>query len=57
MRLNQLAELGLWLGNGSLLFLSLWIVVPAPTFSLLPFSVGVPELNPSLWLLMQYFRV
>ncbi len=51
MRLSQLAELGLWLGSGSLLFLSLWIVVPAPTFSLLPFSVGVPELSPSLWLL------
>ncbi len=27
------------------------------TFSLLPFSVGVPELSPSLWLLMQYFKV
>ena len=31
------------------LFLSLWIVVPAPTFSLLPLGVGAPELSP--WLL------
>ena len=27
-------------------FLSLWIIVPAPTFSLLIFGVGVPELSP-----------
>lgn len=27
-------------------FLSLWIIVPAPTFSLLVFGVGVPELSP-----------
>ncbi|MEN9222756.1 MAG: alpha/beta hydrolase [Thermostichus sp. BF3_bins_97] len=51
MSLSRLAELGLWLGSGSLLFLSLWIVVPAPTFSLLPLSIGVPELSPGLWLL------
>ena len=30
-------------------FLSLWIVVPAPTFSLLPLGIGVPELSP--WLI------
>ncbi|WP_088889034.1 alpha/beta hydrolase [Leptolyngbya ohadii] len=30
-------------------FLSLWIVVPAPTFSLLPLGVGAPEVSP--WLL------
>ena len=29
-------------------FLSLWIVVPAPIFALLPLSVGAPELSP--WL-------
>lgn len=27
-------------------FLSLWIIIPAPTFSLLVFGVGVPELSP-----------
>ncbi|HEY9907627.1 MAG TPA: hypothetical protein V6D18_08455, partial [Thermosynechococcaceae cyanobacterium] len=31
------------------LFLSVWIVVPAPNFSLLPFGVATPELSP--WLL------
>ncbi|HEY9674968.1 MAG TPA: alpha/beta hydrolase [Waterburya sp.] len=30
------------------LFLSAWIVIPAPTFSLLPLSVGAPEVSP--WL-------
>lgn len=51
MSLSRLAEVGLWLSSGSLLFLSLWVVVPAPTFALLPLSIGVPELSPSLWLL------
>ena len=32
------------------LFLSLWIVLPAPTFTLLPLAVGAPEV--SLWLLL-----
>ena len=32
------------------LFLSLWIIVPAPTFALLPFGVGAPELSP--WLIV-----
>ncbi len=31
------------------LFLSLWIVVPAPTFSLLPLGIGAPEVSP--WLI------
>ncbi len=31
------------------LFLSLWIVIPAPTFSLLPLGVGAPEVSP--WLI------
>jgi len=31
------------------LFLSLWVVVPAPTLSLLPLGVGAPEISP--WLL------
>lgn len=30
------------------LFLSLWIIVPAPTFSLLPFGVCAPEVSPLL---------
>ena len=30
-------------------FLSLWIVIPAPTFSLLPLGVGAPEVSP--WLI------
>ncbi|MEO0853235.1 MAG: alpha/beta hydrolase, partial [Cyanobacteria bacterium J06648_11] len=29
-------------------FLSAWVVVPAPTFALLPLSVGAPEIAP--WL-------
>ncbi|ABW25174.1 alpha/beta hydrolase [Acaryochloris marina] len=33
------------------LFLSLWIVVPAPTFSLLPLGVGAPEISPALMVL------
>ena len=32
------------------LFLSLWIIVPAPTFSLLPFGVCAPEVSP--WLIV-----
>lgn len=32
------------------LFLSLWIIVPAPTFSLLPLGVGAPEVSP--WLIV-----
>jgi acetyl esterase/lipase len=30
------------------LFLSSWIVLPAPIFSLLPLSVGMPEISPGL---------
>ncbi len=33
------------------LFLSLWIVVPAPTFSVLPLGVGAPEISPGLMVL------
>ncbi len=36
--------------SGIALFLSLWIVVPAPTRQLLPLGVGAPEI--SLWLLL-----
>lgn len=31
-------------------FLSLWIIVPAPTWSLLPLGVGAPEVSP--WLIL-----
>ncbi len=30
------------------LFLSIWIVLPAPIFSLLPLSIGAPEISPGL---------
>lgn len=36
--------------SGIGLFLSLWIMIPAPTFSLLPLGVGVPEISP--WLIL-----
>ncbi|MBI4783824.1 MAG: alpha/beta hydrolase [Oscillatoriophycideae cyanobacterium NC_groundwater_1537_Pr4_S-0.65um_50_18] len=35
--------------SGVALFLSLWIVVPAPTFTLLPLGVGAPEISPWLF--------
>lgn len=37
-----------WLAIGSLLFLSLWIVLPAPNFFLLPLAVGAPAVSPLL---------
>ncbi len=37
--------------SGIGLFLSLWIVVPAPTLSLLPLGVGAPEISPWLFIL------
>lgn len=46
-----LVSLGLpWLLSILGSFLSLWIVVPAPTFALLPLGVATPELSP--WLLV-----
>ena len=42
---------GMWLVGIMLLvglFLSIWIVLPAPIFSLLPLSVGAPEISPGL---------
>jgi acetyl esterase/lipase len=45
---------GIWLIGLLLLvglFLSIWIVLPAPIFSLLPFSVGAPEISPGLLIL------
>ncbi|MBE9059661.1 alpha/beta hydrolase [cf. Phormidesmis sp. LEGE 11477] len=37
-----------WLAIGTLLFLSLWIVLPAPNFFLLPLAVGAPAVSPLL---------
>lgn len=43
---------GLVIGLGVLGFsLSLWIVIPAPVLSLLPLSVGAPEISPGLLVL------
>ncbi|MBD1913832.1 MULTISPECIES: alpha/beta hydrolase [unclassified Leptolyngbya] len=39
-----------WLLSLVSCFLSLWIVIPAPTFSLLPLGVGTPEVSP--WLVV-----
>ncbi|OKH33018.1 esterase [[Phormidium ambiguum] IAM M-71] len=38
-----------WLLSAITLFLSIWIVLPAPTFFLLPLGVGAPEVSP--WLI------
>ena len=35
--------------SAATLFLTVWIVVPAPTFTLLPLGVGAPEISP--WLI------
>lgn len=45
--LGKTAGLMLLLSSGGL-FLSLWVWLPAPTFALLPLSVGAPEISPFL---------
>jgi acetyl esterase/lipase len=45
---------GIWLIGLLLLvglFLSIWIIFPAPIFSLLPFSVAAPEISPGVLIL------
>jgi acetyl esterase/lipase len=45
---------GIWLVGLLLLIgllLSIWIILPAPMFSLLPLSVGAPEISPGLLIL------
>jgi acetyl esterase/lipase len=37
--------------SGIGLFLSAWIVIPAPTLALLPLGVGAPEISPWLWVM------
>jgi acetyl esterase/lipase len=39
-----LIDILIWIGLG----LSIWIILPAPIFSLLPLSVGTPEISPIL---------
>jgi acetyl esterase/lipase len=49
-----LAIAGIWLIGLLLLvglFLSIWIILPAPIFSLLPFSVSAPEISPGVLIL------
>jgi acetyl esterase/lipase len=43
---RSIAQFILWLFTAVGLFLSLWIVIPAPIFSLLTLSVGAPEISP-----------
>jgi acetyl esterase/lipase len=45
----QTCFIALWVLTG--LFLSLWVIIPAPIFSLMPLSVGAPEISPGLILL------
>jgi acetyl esterase/lipase len=45
--MNRLKWLSLIWSSGGL-FLSSWIVIPAPTFALLPLAVGAPEISPLL---------
>ena len=46
LKFSQLWQFIPLLLTGLGFFLSLWIIFPAPTFSLLVFGVGVPELSP-----------
>jgi acetyl esterase/lipase len=48
MLMKIVARFILWLLTLVGLFLSIWIVIPSPIFSLLPLSVGMPELSPVL---------
>lgn len=48
---SSLAVKALQLLIGIGCFLSLWIIVPAPTFALLPLGVGAPEISPGLMVL------
>jgi hypothetical protein len=49
-RLVKIALVAISLCSGLGFFLSLWIVVPAPIFALLPLAVGAPEVSP--WLIV-----
>jgi acetyl esterase/lipase len=45
---RSIAQVILWLLTTVGLFLSLWIIIPAPIFSLLILSVGAPEISPAI---------
>ena len=45
---RSIAQGSLWVLTAVSLFLSLWVIIPAPIFALLPLSVGAPEISPSL---------
>jgi acetyl esterase/lipase len=48
----KIQKIQLWINitlSGVGLFLSSWIVIPAPTFFLLPLGVGAPEISPLLF--------
>ncbi|WP_310483570.1 alpha/beta hydrolase [Chamaesiphon sp. VAR_48_metabat_403] len=49
--MQLVATIGIWIWGLLVLLgfcLSLWIIIPAPIFSLLPLSVGTPEISPGL---------
>ena len=48
--LSEVLSIIFVLFSGIGFFLSLWIIIPAPTFSLLPLGVGAPEMSP--WLIL-----
>lgn len=48
LHLRTISQALLWLLTSVGLCLSLWIVIPAPIFSLLPLSVGAPEISPGI---------
>ena len=48
--LSEVLSILFVLCSGIRLFLSLWIIIPAPTFFLLPLGVGAPEISP--WLIL-----
>ncbi|MGB5712851.1 MAG: alpha/beta hydrolase [Waterburya sp.] len=50
LNLSEVLPIICLLVSGIGLFLSLWIIIPAPTFSLLPLGVGAPEISP--WLIL-----
>jgi hypothetical protein len=45
---RSIAQVILWILTALGLFFSLWVIVPAPIFALLTFSVGAPEISPAI---------
>jgi acetyl esterase/lipase len=46
--IRSIAQFILWSLTAVGLFLSLWVVIPAPIFALLTLSVGAPEISPAI---------